>query len=174
MTSDESSAPRDPASLLLAEVKGGFRAQRELGEGALRQLAPEDWHAALDEEANSIAVIVRHLDGNMRSRWNDFLTSDGEKPSRDRDGEFEPTETSPDELWTVWHRGWDAVFAALEELSADDLTRLVTIRGRPLTVAGAVVRQLTHYAQHVGQILLLAKHLRGDAWRTLSIPKRRG
>lgn len=174
MTNDETSAGRDPAALLLAEVKGAFRAQRELGEGALRQLAPEDWHATLDEEANSIAVIVRHLDGNMRSRWNDFLTSDGEKPSRDRDGEFEPTEATPDELWALWHRGWDAVFAALEELGADDLTRLVTIRGRPLTVAGAAVRQLTHYAQHVGQIVLLAKRLRGDAWRTLSIPKRRG
>lgn len=173
MTNDDASVAREAAGLLLAEVKGGFRAQRELGEGALRQLAPEDWHATLDEESNSVAVIVRHLDGNMRSRWSDFLASDGEKPSRDRDGEFEPTDATPDELWAVWHRGWDAVFAALEELTADDLTRRVTIRGRPLTVAGAAVRQLTHYAQHVGQIVLLAKHLRGDAWRTLSIPKRR-
>lgn len=174
MTDADPSPATDAATLLLAEVKGGFRAQRALGEGALRQLAPEDWHATLDEEANSVAVIVRHLDGNMRSRWNDFLASDGEKPSRDRDGEFEPTEATPDELWAVWHRGWDAVFAALEELTADDLARQVTIRGRSLTVASAAVRQLTHYAQHVGQIVLLAKHLRGDAWRTLSIPKRRG
>ena len=174
MTSDDPSPLSGNAALLLAEVKGEFRAQRTLGEGALRQLAPEDWHATLDAEANSVAVIVRHLDGNMRSRWSEFLTSDGEKPSRDRDGEFEPTEATPDELWAVWHRGWDAVFAALEELDADDLARQVTIRGRSLTVAGAMVRQLAHYAQHVGQIVLLAKHLRGDAWRTLSIPKRRG
>ena len=162
-----------PAELLLAEIVNGFRSQKRAGDAALDQLADDDWHHRLDGESNSIAVLVRHLDGNMRSRWSAFLASDGEKPTRERDAEFEDADVAPDELRRAWERGWTAVFAAIEPLTAADMTRLVTIRGEPHTVARALLRQLTHYAQHVGQIVLLAKHRRGSAWRTLSLPRRR-
>jgi hypothetical protein len=162
-----------PAELLLAEVVEGFRAQKRAGDAALAQLEDDDWQRRLDEESNSVAVLVRHLDGNMRSRWSEFLTSDGEKPTRQRDAEFEDATAAPDELLAIWERGWSAVFAAIEPLTPDDLARVVPIRGEPHSVARALLRQLTHYAQHVGQIVLLAKHLRGPAWRTLSIPRRR-
>jgi hypothetical protein len=162
-----------PAELLLAEIVNGFRAQKRAGDAALAQLADEDWQRRLDAESNSIAVLVRHLDGNMRSRWSEFLASDGEKPTRQRDAEFEDADLAPDELRRLWERGWSTVFAAIEPLTPADLTRVVTIRGEPHSVARALLRQLTHYAQHVGQIVLLAKHLRGPSWRTLSIPRRR-
>ena len=162
-----------PAETLLAEIVNGFRTQKRAGDAALAQLADDDWQRRLDPESNSIAVLVRHLDGNMRSRWSDFLASDGEKPTRERDAEFEDAAVAPDELRRVWERGWATLFAAIESLTPADVTRVVTIRGEPHSVAGALLRQLTHYAQHVGQIVLLAKHLRGPAWRTLTMPRRR-
>ena len=165
--------PHDPAELLLAETILAFRAQKRAGDAALKQLEEEDWAVRLDDESNSVSVLVRHLAGNMVSRWSDFLFSDGEKPSRRRDEEFEDAGATPTELWRRWERGWEVAFDALERLGPDDLTREVTIRGEPHTVARALLRQLAHYAQHVGQIVLLAKHLRGASWRTLSLARRR-
>jgi len=168
--------PTDPAGTaarsahLLDALRASYRDQRALGERALVQLERGDWHVRLDPESNSIAIIVRHLAGNMRSRWTDLLTTDGEKPWRDRDGEFAVTDDAPEALVGAWHAGWDLTLATLDALQPSDMAREVTIRGEPHSVAEAIVRQLAHYAQHVGQIVLLAKHLRGDEWRVLSLP----
>ena len=124
----------------------------------------------LDPEANSIAVLMKHIAGNMRSRWTDFLTTDGEKPDRDRDREFEAEETRAATL-ARWNDGWDCTFRGLSALSPADLDRTVSIRGEAHSVVQAINRQLTHYAAHVGQIVLLAKHYAGVKWQTLSIPK---
>lgn len=139
---------------------------------ALAQTSDDDLFATLDPDSNSIAVIMKHVAGNMRSRWTDFLTSDGEKPDRDRDGEFDldPSLTR-DDLMRRWEAGWGAVFAALEPLAPADLARTITIRGEPHTVLQAILRQTRHYAYHVGQIVQLARHYRGDGWQTLSIAR---
>lgn len=171
MTHDRSS--QDSASLLLRETVECFRRQKAMADRAMAQLHGEDWHAALDPESNSIAVIVQHVAGNLRSRWTDFLTTDGEKPDRDRDGEFEDASLDPTALKASWEEGWDVLFTSLTALSADDLTSTVTIRGEPNSVARAVVRALDHAAGHVGQIVMLAKHWRGEEWQTLSMPRRR-
>lgn len=163
----------EPARVLLVEIVEGFRVLKRIGDRALDQLEPGDWHVRLDPDANSVAVLVRHLDGNMRSRFSDFLTTDGEKPSRDRDDEFEDAELGPEELRATWERGWQHVFDALDPLEPADLTAEVTIRGETHSVAKALRRAILHYGQHVGQIVLLAKHLRGPAWTTLSRPRRR-
>ena len=155
---------------LLDTLRAAYRRQRALGERALAQVEANHWHVCLDERSNSIAIIVRHMAGNMRSRWSDFLTSDGEKRERDRDAEFAVTDAPPEALMAEWDEGWEVALTALDALEPDDLSRVVTIRGEPLSVAQALVRQLEHYGQHVGQLLLLAKHLRGEAWRSLSIP----
>lgn len=168
------SGGREPNELLLQEVVAAFRSQKRSGDTALQQLREDDWHVRIDPESNSVAVLVRHLDGNMRSRWTDFLTSDGEKASRDRDAEFEDAEATPEQLLASWERGWETVFGAIEPLTPNDLVRTVTVGGEPSSVAQALLRQLTHYAQHVGQIVLLAKHLTGPSWRTLTVPRRRG
>jgi hypothetical protein len=160
----------DPANLVLAELAAVLRRQKALADRALAQLEPSDWHALLDPNANSIAVIVRHVAGNMRSRWTNFLESDGEKPDRDRDGEFALRADDPDSLRRTWEDGWRVTLAAIDALGPEDLTRTVTIRGEPHTVIGAILRQVDHYGQHVGQILLLAKHVRGRDWRPLSKP----
>ena len=159
----------DPVEHLLDTLRASYRDQRALAERALDQLESDDWHVRLDAESNSIAIVVRHLAGNMRSRWTDLLTSDGEKPWRDRDGEFALTDDAPEALLEAWHGGWDLTLASLDALRPSDMAREVTIRGEPHSVAEAVVRQLVHYAQHVGQIVLLVKHLRGDDWRGLSL-----
>lgn len=163
------------ADLLLAEhvldtLRNALRRERALAERALVQLEAADWHARLDPESNSIAVLVRHLAGNLRSRWTDFLSTDGDKPERDRDGEFAITDATPEELTAAWDEAWDTLLATLDALTPADLMRTVTIRGEPHSVVQAIVRGLAHTAQHVGQIVLLAKHLRGEAWQTLSIP----
>lgn len=163
----------DPAALLLAETVAGFAHQRAMAERALAQLSDDAWHRAPGREDNSIAVLVRHLAGNLRSRWRDVFTTDGEKPDRDRDGEFEATERSPAELRAEWAAAWAITTDALDSIVATDLTRTVVIRGDRTTVAQALVRSLTHLSQHVGQIVLLAKHHAGDDWSTLSIPRRR-
>jgi hypothetical protein len=161
-------------SELLAEALHGFRKYRELGERAMAQLEEDALFHSLDAESNSIAVIVKHLRGNMLSRWTDFLTTDGEKPDRGRDEEFEIREArARAEVEAWWAEGWAAVFDAVESLRPTDLERVVTIRGEPHSVLQAIHRQLLHYAYHVGQIVLLAKHFRGAAWTSLSIPKRR-
>lgn len=163
----------DPATVLLEELVECFRRQKTMAERAIAQLEEGDWHRALDDESNSIAVIVQHLAGNLRSRWRDFLTTDGEKPDRDRDGEFEDAGLDPTELMAAWERGWAVAFGSLDALSADDLTRTVTIRGEPNSVARAIARSLDHTAGHVGQIIMLAKHWRGAQWSTLTIPRKR-
>lgn len=139
---------------------------------ALAQVPDDRLFTALDAESNSIALIMKHLSGNMRSRWTDFLTTDGEKPDRERDAEFElAAEDTRAALFERWEDGWRRCFAAIEPLAAADLSRTVTIRGEPHTVLEAINRQLVHYAQHVGQIVFLAKHFAGPWWQTLSIPR---
>ena len=149
-----------------------FRYYKKLGEGAMAQVGDEHLTTTLDPEMNSIALIVKHMAGNMRSRWTDFLTSDGEKPDRNRDGEFEaPPRTRP-EIVALWEQGWGHVFAALEPLTDADLTLTVTIRSEPHSVMQAINRQIAHYAYHVGQIVFLAKRLQSEKWRSLSVPRR--
>jgi len=156
----------------LEEARRQMRGHKRMGEGAMAQLRDEDFFVTLDPESNSVAILVKHLAGNMRSRFTDFLTSDGEKPDRLRDREFEltPTTTRADVMkW--WEEGWTRVFAAIDPLKPEDVMRTVTIRGEPHTVLQAINRQIAHYAQHVGQIVFLAKHLRSSEWKTLSIPR---
>jgi hypothetical protein len=149
-----------------------FRKMKVLAERALAQVSEAQLFREIDAESNSLAVIMKHLAGNMRSRWTEFLTSDGEKPDRQRDTEFElDTADTKAALLERWEDGWRRVFAAVEPLGGDDLLRPVIIRGETHTVLQAINRQLTHYAQHVGQILFLAKHLTGEKWVTLSIPR---
>lgn len=149
-----------------------FRKSKRLAERAMVQLDEREIFHQLDSESNSIAVIVKHLAGNMRSRWTDFLTSDGEKPDRHRDTEFEIGEaTTRADVMQMWEAGWSHVFAAIEPLRAEDLSRTITIRGEAHTVMQAINRQLTHYAYHAGQIVFLAKHFKSNAWQTLSIAR---
>jgi Protein of unknown function (DUF1572) len=150
-----------------------FRNYKKLGERAMEQVTDQQLVIAIDEEANSIAIIVKHMAGNMRSRWTDFLTTDGEKPDRNRDSEFIDPPATRTALMEVWENGWSHVFRALEPLSDADLTRTITIRGEPHSVMQAINRQIAHYAHHVGQIVLLAKHFAHDRWESLSIPRNR-
>jgi Protein of unknown function (DUF1572) len=150
-----------------------FRYYKKLCEGAMEQVTDEQLLTVLDPEMNSIAVIVKHMVGNMRSRWTDFLTSDGEKLDRNRDSEFVEPPSSREDLMKSWENGWNCVFAALEPLSDADVTRTVTIRGEPHSVMQAINRQIAHYAYHCGQIVLLAKHFRQDEWKSLSVPRNR-
>ena len=150
-----------------------FRYYKKLSERAFEQITDEQLFATLDEEANSIAIIVKHMAGNMRSRWSDFLTSDGEKPNRDRDHEFVDPPATREGLIELWENGWRFVFVALEPLTDADLDRRVTIRGESHSVMQCINRQLAHYAYHVGQIVLLAKHAASDRWQSLSIPRER-
>ena len=149
-----------------------FRLLKKQCERAMIQLDEEQFFVTLDPESNSVAMLVKHLAGNMRSRWTDFLTGDGEKPDRFRDQEFiiDPG-TTRDDVMNWWEQGWKCLFNALEPLVPDDVIRKVTIRREPHTVIQAINRQLTHYATHVGQIVFLAKHLRSSAWQSLSIPR---
>lgn len=150
-----------------------FRYYKKLAERAMEQVTDEQLFAALDGESNSIAIIVKHMAGNMRSRWTDFLTTDGEKPDRNRDSEFVDPPSDRESLLQVWEEGWRHVFRALEPLSDADLGRTVIIRGEAHSVMQAVNRQIAHYANHVGQIVMLAKHFAGDRWQSLSIPRNR-
>ena len=162
----------DAAAHYLDEARRQLRGHKRMGEGAMSQLKDEQFFVALDPEANSVAVLVKHLAGNMRSRFTDFLTSDGEKPDRFRDREFELTaETSRADVMKWWEDGWRRVFAAIDPLQPEDVMRTVTIRGEPHTVLQAINRQIAHYAQHIGQMVFLAKHLQSSEWKTLSIPR---
>ena len=164
----------DPiAKNFLDDAITSFRSYKRLGERALEQVTDEQFFAVIDAESNSVAVMVKHIAGNLHSRWRDFLTTDGEKASRNRDTEFEIIGDTRESLMTFWETGWETLFEALEPLSEDDLGLTVTIRGEPHTVVEAINRQLTHYAYHVGQIVFLAKHLRSEKWKTLSVPRNR-
>ena len=160
------------ASRYLVDLIRTFRNYKALGDGALAQVSDADLHTLVDRDANSISVIVKHLAGNLRSRFTDFLTTDGEKPDRDRDAEFEMTErVSRDDINGWWEQGWGIALASIESLTPEDLERTVTIRSEPFHVVEALNRLATHAAYHVGQIVLLAKHFAGPKWKTLSIPK---
>ncbi len=149
-----------------------FRTYKKLGEKAIAQVSDEELFVTLDAEANSIALVVKHMWGNMRSRWIDFLTSDGEKPDRQRDTEFElGAGATRAEVERWWADGWGLVFAAIKPLTPADVERTVMIRGEAHTVMQAIMRQIAHYAEHVGQIILLAKHFRAAEWQSLSIPR---
>lgn len=158
----------------LDDARAAMRAYKKLAEKALEQLKDDEFFIALDEESNSVAVIMKHMAGNMFSRWTDFFTTDGEKPNRNRDQEFviEP-QTTKDDVMDYWERGWQCVFDALEPLRVEDGGRKVFIRGEEHTVVQALNRQLMHYSYHVGQIVFLAKHFRSAEWRSLSIPRKR-
>ncbi len=162
----------DTAAHYLEEARRQMRGHKRLAEGAMAQLKDEELFITLDPESNSIAVLVKHMAGNMRSRFTDFLTTDGEKPDRYRDQEFElsPATTRAD-LTKWWEEGWARVFAAIEALKPEDVMKTVIIRGEPHTVLQAVNRQIAHYAHHTGQIVFLAKHIRSGEWKTLSIPR---
>jgi hypothetical protein len=161
---------RDPGSLIGTSINE-LRTVKKLADKAIAQLNDAELHVRLDEDANSVAILMRHMAGNMRSRWTDFLTSDGEKPDRQRDREFEDVRLDRQALLDEWEAGWQTVFDALMPLGDQDLTRVVSIRGEPHTVHKAICRQLVHYAGHTYQILLLARHLKGAAWQTLSVPR---
>src|SRR6266699_6674895 len=149
---------------------GVFQYYKKLAERAIAQCPDAGLFTTPDAESNSIAVIVKHMAGNMRSRWTDFLTSDGEKPDRNRDSEFESPPTTRAELLEMWERGWKRVFDALAPLSDDDLVRKITIRSEPHSVMQAINRQVAHYSYHVGQIVYLARQFAGDKWQKLTIP----
>ncbi len=149
-----------------------FRYYKKLAERAMAQVTDEQLLTVLDGEMNSIAVIVKHMAGNMRSRWTDFLTSDGEKPDRHRDTEFTDPPATREALLAIWEEGWQRIFRALEPLSEHDLQRTVTIRGEAHSVMQAINRQVAHYSYHCGQIVLLAKHFKHAEWQSLSVPRR--
>jgi hypothetical protein len=166
-TSDNSIGSR-----YLEDIVRTYRNYKALGEHAVAQISDADLHTLVDPDANSIAVIVKHLAGNLRSRFTDFLTSDGEKPDRDRDDEFEmPEQASRQQLLERWEHAWGITLASLQALTPPDLERTVTIRGEPFVVLEVLNRLGTHAAYHVGQIVLLAKHFAGPTWKSLSIPK---
>ena len=148
-----------------------FAYYKKLAERAMEQVSDEQLFEALDPEMNSIAIMVKHMAGNMRSRWTDFLTTDGEKPDRHRDSEFEEPPASRAPLMKIWEEGWGRVFSSLKPLSDQDLGRTITIRGEPHSVMQAINRQIAHYAYHCGQIVFLAKHFRGTQWKSLSVPR---
>lgn len=154
-----------------ADAVKSFRNYKRLAERAIEQVSDEEFFAQIDTEANSIAVIVKHIAGNLHSRWRDFLMSDGEKADRDRDSEFELIGDSRESLMRFWETGWQTLFENVEPLVVGDFSRTITIRGEPHTVVEAINRQLTHYAYHIGQIVLLAKHFRSSDWKTLSVPR---
>jgi len=158
----------------LGDALSSFRAYKKLAEKALDQITNEEFFRTIDTESNSIAVIMKHLAGNMLSRWTDFLTTDGEKPERNRDMEFviEPQATKAG-VMEYWEKGWQRTFETLEALQPEDLTLKVMVRGEEHTVVQAINRQLAHYAYHVGQIVFLAKHFKSNDWQSLSVPRNR-
>jgi hypothetical protein len=159
----------------LRSARARLEQLKSLGDRSLERLDEGEMAQALDPESNSVAVLVQHIAGNMRSRWTDFLTTDGEKPDRNRDGEFElGAGAARAQLLHRWEDGWRCLFAALDALGPGDLGRTVLIRGESLTVVDAINRQLVHYGQHVGQLVFLAKHLKWRTWQSLSIPRKGG
>jgi hypothetical protein len=159
-------------ALYLADARKRFEEARSQADRSLAQVPFERWRERLDPGSNSLVTLMLHVAGNQISRWTDFLTSDGEKPDRDRDAEFEDSELSREALLDRWERGWRTLFTAIDALGEQDLGRTVSIRGEAHTVVQAINRQIAHYALHVGQMLFLAKHLAGPAWRHQSLPRR--
>jgi hypothetical protein len=150
-----------------------FRQYKKMAEAAIAQVTDTQLHTVLDAEMNSIAIIMKHMAGNMRSRWTDFLTTDGEKPDRNRDTEFEQPPETRAALMAMWEEGWQCLLATLESLSDEDLTRTITIRGEAHSVMQAINRQIAHYPYHCGQIVFLAKHLQSANWKCLSVPRKK-
>lgn len=155
----------------LKVIQERFKSVKELGDKTIQQLSNDDIHWALNESSNNAAVIVKHVSGNMVSRWSNFLTSDGEKPNRNRDQEFIDTLSTKQELLNAWEKGWAILFDTLRNLQAQDLLTTVFIRRESHTVLEAIERQLAHYAYHVGQLVFIGKQIRGESWESLSIPK---
>lgn len=156
----------------LEDIRRQFHGQKKLAEKAMAQVDDAQFFALLDPDANSIALVVKHIAGNLRSRWTDFYSSDGEKADRHRDTEFEAgQEDTRALLMERWEAGWSVLFEVVDSMKPEDLTRTVTIRDEPHSVVKAVNRQLAHYAYHVGQIVFLAKHFAGGRWQSLSIPR---
>ncbi|HQY20116.1 MAG TPA: DUF1572 family protein [Ignavibacteria bacterium] len=156
----------------LENVRSEFRKLKSLGDNTFKQIKDEEFFLSPDEESNSIAIIVRHMSGNMLSRWTDFLTTDGEKEFRKRDEEFDKLfYTDKDDIILRWENGWECFFKTLDSLTEDDLLKYIKIRNESHTVTEALNRQLTHYAYHIGQIVYLAKHILNKNWNSLSIPK---
>ncbi|MGI9035166.1 MAG: DUF1572 family protein [Pyrinomonadaceae bacterium] len=155
----------------LDESIAAFRSYKKLAERAVEQVSDEEFFRLIDAESNSPALIVKHLAGNLRSRWTDFLTADGEKPQRNRDAEFAETGNTRANLMQNWEASWQILFVSLESLTIEDLGKIIQIRGEDFTVVRAIIRSLAHTAYHVGQIAFLAKHFRASEWKTLSIPK---
>lgn len=164
-----SNEPTTIGTRFLESARAKFGSQKDLAERAMRQLDDAALHRSLDARVNNIAVIVKHMAGNMRSRWTHLLTKDGEKPWRNRDSEFVDDIASREDLMALWEKGWGMVHQTLDSLTPHDLSKTIYIRGNPLTVLDAIVRQLDHYGYHVGQIVLTARILAGEDWKTLSI-----
>ena len=158
----------------LASALRIFKQYYELGNNALNQLTDADLYWKPEPESNSIYLIIKHLNGNMLSRWTDFLSSDGEKPWRKRDEEFEEEIHSKESVLKLWHDGWNCLFQTLESLSANQLTTIIYIRSEPHSVFEAINRQIAHYSYHVGQLIFLAKAIKSSNWESLSIPKKQG
>ena len=159
-------------SQYLDEIRRQLRGHKRMAESAMSQLEDKEFFATIDPESNSVAVLMKHVAGNARSRFTDFLTEDGEKPDRFRDREFEISGTTTrEEVMRWWEEGWSKVFSTLDLLKPEDASRTITIRQEPHTVMQALNRALAHYAQHIGQIVFLCKHLRSSQWQTLSIPR---
>jgi hypothetical protein len=154
-----------------ADALASFRSYRKMAERAIEQVSDDEFFKAIDAEANSIAVIVKHIAGNLHSRWRDFLTTDGEKTDRNRDTEFEMFGDTRESLMKFWETGWKTLFDNIEPLTLKDFSKTIIIRGEPHTIVEAINRQLTHYSYHVGQIVFLAKHFKSAEWKTLSVPK---
>jgi hypothetical protein len=156
------------------DAVSALKAYKKMADKAIAQLNDDELFVMLDEESNSVAVIMKHMAGNMFSRWTDFLTSDGEKPDRNRDMEFViEANTTKQDVLDYWERGWACVFAAVEPLTLEDFEKTVMIRGEKHTIVQAINRQLMHYSYHIGQIVFLAKHFRSTQWNSLSIPRNR-
>lgn len=155
----------------LTVVHERFKALKGLGDKTIARLSVEELHWTIHESSNSVAILIRHMSGNMISRWTDFLTSDGEKSNRNRDAEFMDSTATKEELLAIWESGWDVLFHTLEQLSAEQLLLTIYIRGEAHTVMEAIERQVAHYAMHVGQILFIGKQIKQDEWESLSIPK---
>jgi Protein of unknown function (DUF1572) len=169
--SSDNSAANDLGKVVLDAALASFRANKGWADKAIAQLPDDKLHFSLDPNTNSIAVIMKHVAGNLLSRWTDFLTTDGEKPSRNRDDEFVDSFNSRAELIEYWNAGWQRLFDTLESLTSSDLSRTVPIRGEPHSVPLAIQRSLAHCGYHVGQIILIARILAGDNWKTITIPR---
>lgn len=163
----------DLALLTITDAKREYANQRSSAEKAIAQVSDEDFFRALDDEANSIALIMKHVGGNLHSRWRDFLTTDGEKADRNRDGEFETGGETRDVVLGIWQRGFATLDASLDSLNPNDLLATITIRGESMPALQALHRSLAHTAHHCGQIVMLSKHWCGANWRTISMPRRK-